>query len=317
MMQHLNLQNIAFVLLWLTLITCSSDHQDQSENKFISVPGTPVELAPPEEFISVADIGGFKHKRLTSSIMILESTTDFKTIVNGYSAEEVLRQGGNQLSHESVTVDSIAGMLFNTARASQGLNFMQWILVLPLSGHTLTINGTYLSQDEKEVSTKIKKAILSARIKKNLPVQNLMSFALNPGSLQFAKTLQGPSVMYTENGEWNDNAIFKLSFFAGPSSTYAGIEPTEEFAVGQLKDICAECKISEKDILPVTIDNLQGYEVIGYRADTSETHSRMKYEVILFDSNKYYLLVGTASDDYDKNLSMFRSISKSFKRAKS
>jgi hypothetical protein len=306
---------IGYIILVFLFISGCSTRESGSNQEYIHIPGTPVRLIPPEEFTLAPDIGGFKHTRLTASIMVLQSPLDFKTIASGFTAQALTKQGGELLSTIPVTIDSTEAMLYKTFRISQGLNFVQWSLVFPLNGHAITVMSAYLKENDRELSDKIKNALITTRVaKEDIADQRALSFTIDAKPLKLAQLLQGPSLMFTREGKWNEQEIFDLSFFAGPSMDNGYIEQSEDFALGQLKDVCADCQVDKNGIQKISIDSLNGYEIVSYRNDSAAHVKRLKYEVMLFDGNKYYLLVGTASSDYLNNISVFRNISNSFKR---
>lgn len=314
-MRVTGLRSIYFVVMLLAA-GCSGKKDEQRE--YVQVPGTPVKIIPPEEFTLAPDLGGFKHNRLTASIMVQESPKDFKTVSNNYADSVQAQQGGELLISLPVVVDSTEAMLYKTFRVSQGLNFVHWSLVMKMQDHVLTVISTYLKQNDKELSGSVKEALLTTRIdKKASDKNNILSFSIQGDPLKQAKLLQGPSVMYTSNGDWNDQSIFQLSFFAGPSVDNTIIERSEDFVLGQLKNICADCKVEKDAIKKVLIDSLAGYEIVSYRDDSVSHSRRLKYQVVLFDDIRYYLLVGTASERHEENLATFRTIANSFKRKRS
>ena len=304
---------LCFIYLVVFCLVGCSDKKEQRE--YISVPGTLVKIIPPEEFTLAPDIGDFKHNRLTASIMVQESPKDFKAVSDSYTDSTLMRQGGELLISVPVVVDSTDAMLYKTFRVSRGLNFVQWSLVMKMEDHVVTVIASYLKQNDRELSGKIKEALISTRIDKKSDRKNsLLSFTIEGQPLKQAKLLQGPSVMFTGNGTWNDQSIFQLSFFAGPSLENAIVERSADFAMGQLRNICADCKVEKDGLTQVSIDSLDGYEIVSYRNDSAANTQRLKYQVVLFEGTRYYLLVGTASENNKENLSVFRTIAHTFRR---
>lgn len=305
-----------YLVVMLFVTGCSGKKDQQRE--YVLIPGTPVNIIPPEEFTLAPDMGGFKHNRLTASIMVQESPKDFKTVSEGYSAPAQIQQGGELLLSLPVVVDSTDAILCKTFRVSEGLNFVQWTLIMKMEDHVITVISTYLKQNDRELSGKVKEALLTTRIsRKATDLKNALAFTIQGEPLKQAKVLQGPSVMFTRNGEWNDQSIFQLSFFAGPSINNTIVERSEDFALGQLQTICADCKVVKNGINKVVIDSLDGYEVVSFRNDSVSQSRRLKYQVVLFDDTRYYLLVGTTSEQHDENLATFRTIANTFKRKRS
>jgi hypothetical protein len=302
---------VSVMLGWL----CAQCASGPDESKRLTIPGTMVSMIPAEGFQLTPEIAGFKNYVKIASIIVMEIPQQYQTIVSGITKENIARQKTTLLDKEEVEVAGKKGLLYKITRLDKGINFNQWVLVLPVEKHTLTVNGTYLKQNEKDLSETIREAMLTTRIQPAAKLTDALRFAIEPDSLKFARILGGPSVMYTRSGAWTDSAIFDLSFFAGPSTETDILEPTQEFAEQQLKEICADCVLEETDIQPVTIDNLKGFELVSASRDsTTHAFKRLKYEVILYDTTRYYLMVGTSSRESDAHVQMFKGISRSFRR---
>ena len=75
------------------------------------------------------------------------------------------------------------------------------------------------------------------------------------------------------------------------------VERLEKLAGGEFNSI--------KESMEVTIDNMNGYEIIANRKD-DEDRSELIYQVMLFDTTgDYYIIVGQAKDDFDRNLETY------------
>ncbi|MFD1001120.1 hypothetical protein ACFQ21_17465 [Ohtaekwangia kribbensis] len=307
---------LCFIYVVMFFVAGCSDRKEQRE--YISIPGTLIKIIPPEEFTLAPDIGGFKHNRLTASIMVQESPKDFKTVSDSYTDSTLIRQGGELLTSFPIAVDSTEAMMYKTFRVSQGLNFVQWSLVMQMEDHVVTVISSYLKQNDRELSGRVKEALMTTRIDRNADhKKSLLSFIIEGEPLKQAKLLQGPSIMFTGNGEWNDQSIFQLSFFAGPSLENAMVERSPDFVMGQLRNICADCKVEKGGLKEISIDSLDGYEIVSYRIDSATHTQRLKYQVVLFEDTRYYLLAGTASEHHEENLSAFRTIAHTFRRKRS
>lgn len=278
------------------------------------IPGTPVSLVPAKDFELVPEMGGFKHTSSAASIMVIEIPKPYNVMVAEVSAEKMALQHMTLLSKDTLSVMGVHGLLYKTSRLTQGFTFKQWVLLLPHQGHALTVNGTYILEDEATLSEPIKQAVLSARVTESTPNTSLLKFTLQADSLKLARILEGPSVIYTQSGTWNESSIFDLSFFAGPSSRYGTLDETQEFTLGQLKQVCTDCEVIKNGINPITIDSLKGYEVLALSKDSAGVVKRLKYQVVLFDSTRYFLMVGTSTKNSPHRIDMFKNISRSFRR---
>jgi len=62
----------------------------------------------------------------------------------------------------------------------------------------------------------------------------------------------------------------------------------------------------------IEIDGLSGYEISDQGFSKSSGKKEQVYLVMLYIDSGYYLLIGTATEDFDKNLTVFKTITKTF-----
>jgi hypothetical protein len=303
-----------FLFALLLLTKCSEKEKKKPDPVLVTISGTNVSLIPPSGFAQATDIPGLRHGSLLASIIVLETPKAYEHVMADVSKARMTEQGITLLSIDTVSIPGLKGTLYKTLSHSEGLSFLQWVLVLPVQGHTVSVNGTFSRPDEAALSEHIKEALLSTRIAANTSSKDMLTFTIDSDSLQLAKILAGPSVIFTGNGKWNDSAIFDLSFFAGPFKVEQAPVRLEEFTLNQLKGFCTDCEVIKNGIQPITIDSLSGYEVVAISKDSAGVVKRLKYEVVLFDSLQYYLLVGTSTKNSRNRVEMFKEISRSFKR---
>ncbi len=308
------LKHACSLFVVVLFMQCSDKKEKITEVKPVQIPGTQVSLVPGPGFVLAPGIAGFNHTNLTATIIVLETPKPYDSILAEISKEKMKAQGTTLLRLDTVSIAGSTGRLYKSSRLTDGVTFFQWVLVLPLQGHALTVNGTFLQDDDLAASPMIKEMLMSTHIIENANDEAVLSFTVQADSLKFAKILEGPSVMFTKSGEWNESSIFDLSFFAGPSNTNQPMEKSKDFVLWQLKEFCADCEVIKNGIQPITIDSLTGYEVIALSKDSTGFVKRLKYEVMLFDSTRYYLLVGTSTKNSNDRVEMFKKISRTFRK---
>lgn len=280
----------------------------------VNITGTVISLSPPEGFTEIPQLGGFKHQELKATIMVVELPKAFDVANEQMLQEDSLSSGMKILSREEVRVDGRKGVLLQVNRRNPARSFNQWMLVLPNANYTTSINGTYLAKDEKVLSDQIKEALLTTHIGNNensLVATLPFELSIEKPTLKLAKVLTGPSVVYTADGVWTEHSLLSTSFYVGQSLRSKMTQPvSKESALGMFARVCPNCKIEDNNLSEVSIDNLKGLELWGY---TEQGH-KLKYQVVLHDNDHYFQMVGTASEDQDTFLEMFRAASKTFKR---
>jgi hypothetical protein len=287
----------------------------------MAIPGTPVSLCPPADFQIKVESGGFRHVREAASIMVVEIPLPFEKAKEELTSDKLTVQAIELLTKDEITVKGLTGVLYKIRKPGTGENAIeQWVLLLPNGNTSVTINGTYLPKDREKFSSCIKKSILSSSIDLSTKADTaLLPFEIlvKNSALRLAKILQGPSGVYTVDGAWPPQTPDALSLFVGPSVPDPLLLHNKEVAISQLKQLCGNCRIHDDSVSAVVIDGLNGYEIVASSADNVRGVNILKYQVILFDGIRYFLLIGTSPDSHQQNLASFRETSRSFRKRRS
>jgi hypothetical protein len=104
-------------------------------------------------------------------------------------------------------------------------------------------------------------------------------------------------------------------FIAAPSLSDVPIQNQRQFAVDRLYET-AETRIATiRSNLEVTIDGLDGYEIIAEGEDSDSEIPVVVYQVMLFDGDSYYLMQGLVGmQQAEEYLPEFQAMAESFKR---
>jgi hypothetical protein len=301
---------IAYLLsgLILALSAC------KESKKIVGEPmtGTPISLKMPSGFYREGDKNLFIHNVYDANILVSSYPVPYDTALLQYRKER-FDQGVTRklISGEAVKINGVNGMLYQASLNQEGYNFKRWQLVLPEGSGTLTVVGSFPIDQEKELSTPIKEMLLNAYVDTDWkPDMSQLDFTVQPaGSLKLAKMLDGPSVMYTADGEWINRSILDCSFLCG-ATTASHIDNLTKYTEMTFKKVCPKCEIDWQDTL--TVDGLKAREIWGTEQDSLVT--RLKYEAIVFDSLKCYYLIGTAEKDNEARLGEFKSSVRTLKK---
>lgn len=287
-----------------TLVRCSPDDTGR-----ITIAGTPVSLVPPAGYVAAPEIGGIKDTKHTASIIAVETPRPFKETVTGLTEEKLLMEGIRLEAKEEVTIDHHEGVLYSVNLFSGGLNYQQWMLVLPYERGTLTINGSFLKNDEAKISQALRTALLTVKLNGSPSRDKALPFQVDVAELKEARIMPGPSVVFTADGAWTEESLQQLSFFAGASPLDMPVA-TEELARAQFHEMCGSCELIESSIADVTIDSLDGLEMWGY----TPGKKKLKYQMLLMDSSMVYIMIGTANRKPEKFLELFKTSGRTFAR---
>jgi hypothetical protein len=254
----------------------------------------------------------FIHNEYEASIIVTSYPIAYEKAVRQFAKERFEGEDSRKLiSSEEVKINGVKGLLYHTSLNIEGNNVKRWQLVLPEGSSTLAVLGTFIIDREKELSEPIRNMMLAAYMDNDWkPNMSLLDFTVEPaGELKLAKMLQGPSVMYTADGEWVNPSINACSFLCG--TTESGfIDKQIEYAEHSFTQMCPRCEIDGQDSL--TVDGLKTREIWGVEQDSLAT--RLRYEALVFDSLKCYYLVGLADKDNESRLKEFRSSVRTLKK---
>lgn len=289
---------IGSIICLLLMAGCNNTHSDLVEKR---VAGTPVTMELPSEFFADPSIVGFRHTLSQATIMIASAPVSYAQALSDMGTEKLRAIGQSLLNTEDVTIHGLAGKLYKLAYQADGYNFVQWRLVLPQDKNILMVNGTFPADQEKKVSDLLKNVLLTTRLDSGWrPDANKLGFSIEPDSTFKLAKVEGHAVVYTGDGAWTNESMADYSLFC--SYAPGSIDNKGEFTLENFSQFCEKCNLLGHDSLEVA--GLKGNELWGTSTDSLGTH--FKYEAILFDSTKYYVVLGTSAGKDEQKLNSFK-----------
>ena len=292
------------ILFSVLLISIFSFGQTSS----VLIPGTKYSMIPPEGFILSTSFSGFQNNETGASIMIMDIPTSYSSLVQGFTKEALKTKGMNLLSKENVKYKNSDAMLFKVSQKANGINYLKQVLLFGDKKITVMVNGIYPEQ-AKDSENEIKKSLFTIERNEKLVEKPLESvnFSINVDGTDYklVKSLPG-SLLYSEDDKIpTDKGLIGVSYSLGHkvNSDY------KQFSIDRLKKLPDASNSVIKTIDKVTISDMEGYEIVA-----EDNSKQLIYLVMLFNPNKeYYLIVGQAKDDKEKNLEIYKKVSKTFK----
>jgi len=292
------------ILFSLLLISIFGFGQTSS----VLIPGTKYSMIPPEGFILSTNFSGFQNNETGASIMIMDIPTSYSSLVSGFTKEALKTKGMNLLSKENVRYKNSDAMLFKVSQKANGINYLKQVLLFGDKAKTVMVNGIYPEQ-AKDSENEIKKSLFTIERNEKLVEKPLESvnFSINVDGTDYklVKSLAG-SLLYSEDDKIpTDKGLIGVSYSLGHkvNSDY------KQFSIDRLKKLPDASNSIIKTIDKVTISDMEGYEIVA-----EDNSKQLIYLVMLFTPNKeYYLIVGQAKDDKEKNLEIYKKVAKTFK----
>lgn len=286
-------------------------------DKHKQIAGTKFFLIPPKGFVDATNFQGFQQLNSGASILVMEIPAPFLESTQGFTEQGLRTRGVVLKKKEEIKVNEYQGLFLTTEQFAYGTNFVKYILVFGNSKATYMVNGTF-PKETGALDNDIRESMFSVVYESGLTVDPLstVSFSIDTKNtkLKFGKRVTG-MLLYTVDGKVPTESGDKTTFIAGVS--LANVQTTDKklTAVTRIKRMpYTDLKIDENKIREVEIDGLSGYEIVGEGLDKSKGIKELIYQVMLFTDNGYYILVGTANDNFDQNLDLFKKIARTLKK---
>ncbi len=300
------MKKIIYILI--LLVFCFGNTNAQ---KHVSILGTKFSLIPPNGFTSASNFSGFQNVENGSSIMIMELPSSYFEISKAFTAEALKSNGMLLKSKEKIDFKGKEATYLEVIQAANGITYLKHVLIFGDETKTVTVNGIY-PESFKEIESEIKTSLFTITYNdaQNEDPFDAVKFSVdtNETDYKFLKYLSG-SLLYSEDGNFpTDKGIFMVGVSVGkfPKSNHKqySIERLKKLPNGELSKV--------KEINPITIDNLNGFEIIA-NGKNAASQDEIVYLVMLYNESEYYILLGQASNDQKKNLKNFKQIAKTFK----
>lgn len=302
-------------LIYLFLFFLSSSIFAQNDSAII-VTGTKCTMIPPKGFTPGVGFTGFQQPATGASIMVMEFPAPYKQIIAGFNGNALKAQGMTLIKSEDTEFDGRPATMMYIKQVANNTNYLKHTLVFGDSTFTIMVNGIY-PESASGLEEEIKKSIFS--IKYN-PIQTVdgeqtaeFKIDITRSDLHFANYLQG-SLIYTADGKMPTESENKSMLIVGSSFQNVAIDNRKEYCIKRVKSLPYGEKNVVEEIIPVTINNLEGFELIAYGFD-KENQKQLTYQTILYtDAGTYYIILASTTSDFEKNLIDFKEVARSFER---
>jgi len=296
----------------ITLLTVSELVFGQTENHKV-IAGTKCSIIPPGEFVVSTSFSGFQNNKLGASIMVVEIPAPMQTIVESFTADALKSKGMTLIDKQTIDFNKSKATLVKVSQQANGITYFKQILLFGDSIKTVLVNGIY-PEASKVIENEIKKSLLSTSYNENQKDNPLdaVKFKIDVSGTDFrlAKHMTG-SLIFTTDGQIPTE---KPSLIVGNSIAKVSTENQKQYCIDRLKKLPGGELNKLKEINPIQIDNLQGYEIVA-DGKNKDSKDQLIYQIILFsETGDYFIIVGMATEDLEKNLKSFRNIAKTFKR---
>ncbi len=283
----------------------------------IAVKGTKINLIKPEGFTESNNFPGFQSTNGTT-IVVTEFPGAYTNVASGFTPENLKPRGMNLISKEKVSVDSYQGFLVKFTQNANGQEYGKLGVIFGDDKESVFIVASFPIELEKDFSSLLKDSLINAKWDRKKEVDPFadLSFSIDgSGPLKFAKRLQS-TLLYSQDGKFPvevETPIFVVG--KSVSDFPEGNTDYKAFAENRLNQSVENKNIAVVSGELVTIDNINGYEIIASANDSATNAPVAIYQVLLFDDKNYFIMQGlVGAKSKDQFLVEFKKIARSFKK---
>ncbi len=292
----------------------------EPQRQLTLVVGTKVSLEAPEGFTRATQFPGFWHEPFGSSIMVTEFPAPLAEISSGLSDPAQFKQKGmSLLNRQAIKVDGHSGFILKVKQSAFGIEYLKWLLVFGDDKESVIVTAMFPSNFERELSETMKLSILTTtwdRKKDVSPTEGLNFTIEEKGELKLSRRMVN-MLTFTKTGRFPSKDIDDPVFIVGQSTARIQIVNPEEFAKARIAQTATLTDLEIEQTTKVTLDQLQGYEIVATAKDKDTGQPMTVYQVILFEEQSYFLMQGLiSSKNRQPNLETFREMAKTFRRGK-
>jgi hypothetical protein len=284
---------------------------------YAPVRGTKVSLIPPTGFTPADTFSGFGQLDTGASILVAEFPIGYAIVSNSFTADTLKSRGMTLIARENVKVDGYSGQLMQVEQVADRQDFAKFILVFGDESETVLLTASMPKNLQNKLAPALKQSLLTAKWQKDKAVDpfNDLPFAITgTPSLKFSDRLIN-CLAYTEDGMMPVKSTAAPMLVACQSIGSARVSDREQFAKERLAKTALIEKISIESGKAIDINGIDGYEIIATASDSKTKEPVIVYQVLLFESNSYYIIQGRVGSKLrSEYLDDFQTMATSFKK---
>lgn len=306
----------AFIVLVGVFLSFNSFSQivlkSQRSDNHRLIPGTEVFLVPPPNFIEIG-IPGFVFPAADAS-MLVSKIPEAKFSEIESELEGLIGENRLVSEVENVLINGFKGKFFTTEEIKEGD---------PITYHTLFFGNddfVYLvlgmcPSDHPGIIESIKESIFSLIYDPNALEAFVRTFAIQVENTKLKEAGERSGMFfYTVDGNLPTESADKTAFILGSSIFPVEVEDKRVYTVNRIKQLpYAGTKVENDQLREVQINGLSGFEFHFLGTKPAGQVEELVYVVMLFQEDKYFLLIGNASQDFEGNLELFKKVAATFK----
>jgi hypothetical protein len=216
-------------------------------------------------------------------------------------------------SKQTIDFNNSKATLLMVTQAANGTTYSKQILIFGDSKNTVLVNGIY-PEASSAMEASMKAALLSTvySASQNDNPLEAAPFTIDTNGTEFklAKYVSG-SLVYSTDGKIPTE---KPTFIVGSSVGKVPAANRKKYAEDRLKKLPRGEQNVIKEIKELSIDRMNGYEIMA-EGISKDGKPEWVYQVMIFnEQGDYYIMLGQAREEVEKNVAAFKKMAGSFKR---
>lgn len=275
----------------------------------VSIPSTPIRLAPPPGFEPASTFTGFQHVEQGSSILVMTIPGPYEEVQPGFNDPGKLAEKGMlALEVQDLPMGDIPGQLFRIEQTTQNGKAQKWVWVAGTTDQTVLIMGTCTAEPCEDVLEQLRESVLSAQwdhASTPDPLAGLGFVLEDTGGLEF-QFRQANMISYADKPA----GVF---FSAGPAMEAGAITDQRGFARRRFQALNF-AEISIESTASIEIDGLAGYTIVG-KGHEPDGQPKFLYLAIVYEQENYWVALGSAPiAERARYGQLFETMAKSLRR---
>jgi len=279
----------------------------------VQLPGTKFTMIPPSGFAQATAFTGFQEERTGAVIMVNGLPAPYAATADAFTEEGLRSQGMALVSKEQVEIGQSEGVLLTVTQAANGTKYKKYILIFGYEDGTCLVTGMF-PEKAANLSEPVRTAMLSVAFHADQDDNPLdaVPFIVDVTGTGFKLAkYAGGMLMYSTDGRVPTD---KPALLVGNSLAAVPVGDRKQYTTERLRKLPGAAAAAVKETRALTIDGLDGYEVIAESGTEGGTKEMISLTMLFDDAGGYYMLVGMTKEDIGAYVDIFRKIALTFRR---
>lgn len=310
------LRKLIAAIAWIPLLATPAKLKAQVAKEapsLVTFPDVGVAILQPSGFETAESFYGFQQPSTGASVMVLAIPGPFAEVTQGFTKTALAEKGMTLHSKELTQVKGQAGVKVYFSQQAYGQEFLKWAVLFGDTKRTTMVVATSPKSHAPKLRNSLQSVLQSVEPAKT--AASPLPFKIDVGGLsQVQGVATGNTALFTRDGTVPVATPNDPMFVVALSIGDVRVGNRKEYARRRLFETAQTEIESVQSTTPVTIDGLEGYELIATGKDHKSQTPLMLYQVMLFpDEGGYILMTGLVGEEQAKSyLPQFKTMASTF-----